>query len=485
MKTAFEATKAYTGDFYINIVFNGTEKSLKEDGKTESTKSINSGEATFNNTLAQLISTTIGGYQSTDYSYSKEYIEKHFVQDNKHYLMVYDKGVTNGRQEYEGYDYYSLSDKEWQDTLSSVSVYEAVASALTAAFGNAFDAETYAELTNAYDKVLKEVAEVETENKKVFSTVSTPASIEYDIQFDEASDGTVSMIITTSYELTYEKGSIKTVEACSTRNILKAKDGKLISLTVVNDAKEAKSSTEAKTEEELNLVCSYDIAYSFNSDLYNRYTVNMLEGTADEYGTCIDHEISVSINGNAPVDISIFEYYDNYTDFGELLTYELTDAFGFYDMDNYSVAWYTDKNCTSPLDFSAIDSAEDIFNIKELYLKVTTDNNHAVVITTSSESINVPEEYLIVFGPLQTYFGGYHFRTECFNVNPDNIFDINKDSSSEYDQTFTVNGTKIPNESFVDNSYDLTCEGGKVYYVHQEIIYTKASYRIYYILFQS
>ena len=478
MKEALAATKAHTGDFYVTIDYVGTqdEKGSGSDTYKYETKAA----ATFDAADKKLASS----YEMTGYRNLKEMgksttAEKFFTEGSVHYQYI-KSSEGNNRME----KCYTCTDDQWSDILKDATVYSAVGDHYTEGFGNALDAADLTTLKANYTSVLSKLIEAHkaklTENG--LGIVLNDPIIDSRVTLSET-DGVMTMEIYVQLQNVMSNvGQLREAgESVSLTSTLYAKDGKITGFKIDSDYSDYKysSSTDKYSETVYDQTCEYKISYEFNQECFDSVTAN--KSIAGPYAPPLEHEITISVNGYTPYNVMFYVDMSTGASYADILLAELNDSIGIHEAPNgYTATWYTDAAYTTPLNLASIRNADDILAIKNLYLKVTADNDKAIIIDMGEYITDVPAEYLTVLGPLSNsgHVSANLFAIDARESNVDYFVNLRADEVDKI--VLYVNGQEI-SESQITNEngdvrYELAYQNGNVYFVFRKLIWTEASY---------
>lgn len=476
LRAAVEATNAYNGD--LTVDFTQRYESVYpnwQTGEPTTYGSTTAGRASCDSTNKVYYSTYSGtdvqGTETSAYTSAT----KLFNQNGVSYL--YENSASTPADEWSDYETYTqLLPRSVEENVSDLNY---VLSWLTSVIvGNAFLADSYAELTSAYSTVYSEalantIADGKADEEDPFNEaegdlmIATPT-----VTIADGENGEVSLTIKTVMKALNVSADGSAMNADYTIvSSLSAKDGKISSIgldsgyLMVSTAPAEDSAEPTVTTQSMSEAIEYDIAYSFDQAGYDAIAVTLpaeeeISVETEYYGK----NITVMLG-----DVANETYISSYAE-----TPSAADALSSidsslesnYTQDDWSTGeyvkiapltvegLYTDKELTKALDPSAI-TDEEYFALETLYAKYTFDENYFAVSTDYEEDYQLSKAYRIVM--TEGYSYGYQSSPTFYAVA-----DFAEGYELEEGYTAIVNGTAVTGAT-------LTVEGGKLY----NVVYTE------------
>lgn len=314
----------------------------------------------------------------------------------------------------------------------------------------------FSKIKSAYETVYAEQLEIQKAkdaNAKATATVTATNT-----------NGTLETKIVTSTETT--ENSVLTKGNMEQKMV--AKDGKII---------EVYQNGSVETEKKQTMTQSYKFTYAFDKTAFDAVNVGdmstAIEMPDDDEGEEESEKIEVKMT--AVVGDWSMEFDRSYED----TEYKAENAFNscvgvyFNYSNDYSVTWYTDKDCTTAVDWT--DKKADYLNDKTFYGKMTIEEGKAVVLNEITWKDSRSEAYKIVFGEA----GGYSYISNVQGLTVDTDVANNKHEFEDRDGFSDFLVIYVNGVAQAETATDFTYEAGKMYIVSYCNEYTDSKMNIF------
>lgn len=477
VKEALTASMAYEGPFTVKLEWEGFENEYDDD-YSQGIHDLYSSTYSLDAASGKLVNAnTYISYENDEPGQRQVYIEKYLIDGQNKYLYEVNASseVGSAEEDFESC-YYLLSDRSWSCAMSTEDIRDGLYDHFTESFGAPFNVSSKLELDKAYDRLIPLMAS--NEAKSLLSegyAEARPTNLEYSVTLTDE-EGLITMEIKVSYSAAYEKDGVTELMEVFNRGRLFVKDGRIVGFENHSMLTESEEYEGGATCWDCSSHTEYTFIYDFDNGQYDGVIDDLPTGEVERYNEYISKSLSVSINGNAPIDVHLYGELESDTDVAQLLRESLYNGLGIYDTNGIALDWYSDAEHTLPIDLSTVDTPEKLEALNTLYLKAAAEEGYALIIVTDDAECRLSTDYTTVFGK----WGGGRSEGTCFySVSVDqqteeDRFDLHYYPDSVYDASVTVNGVEI-DTSLVENGeheskYPLSYENGKVYYAH--ILYT-------------
>ncbi len=450
---AADATAAYTGAYTVEGVNNYSYKSGSYESASENALKVSVDIATKQIYVSNTSKRTNKQGEGEAVTETRATLGKFFKEGDKYY--TYSKN-TSGEMSQEQY---AIVSDEAVDSMSEEYSLSSLSEMLTE---EVIDVKTSVEETNAA------FATVFADSKAAVTAASTDEDSEwYGASVDGSAaiscvdnNGEYSVSMAISFEMAMDG------EACEMSAEIKlvAKDGKLTTISMKENAKETETVSDAGETpvEEVdfdNSEMTYNISYAFAQadfdGIVTQIPADVQEAPNSEY---YSKDINVVLNG-----VECDNAYASGSTVEEALK-DITESPWRYS--NMDIVWYTDAACTKALDPSKV-TADEFEAMDTLYGKATAEEGYVLVKETYVDAFaaDVPDAYKLVFGDM----GMLDLEEEC------DLESRYVGSTIYVDEDPTV--TTYVNGQVVTES--VTIEAGKTYEVKYVSTYAKADLNIF------
>lgn len=489
MKTAYKATVDYKDAYAISIKWteDQTDTEVGKGGEAIKTKHEKEEKLTADPSTGKSASIYTYKTHENGTKVSDEIkTSKIFSEGNKNYSYISNK--IDGEETYEN-NYNLLSDYGFTSKKNEMplSTRFVANSHFAESFGDPFSATSASDLKTVHTSVINEVKESQKKRFEAEGWNVEQITAKADVIFNKENNTNIlKRTITVSYSLKNEAGTESKIENLTVESLLKSKDGKLLSFVSTSTKNTEDTVDDSKYQTEMTSSLSYDFSYAIDDATYSSIKTS-LPSSVPASPDYFEIPLSFYINGNE-VAINVIGEASDSNSVATILENTINGYFSDTNIE-YDGKWYTDIACTKELNISSITTIEKLQNIKKLYnSSFKVSNNYTLLIDSGKETVNIPKNYVTVFGPyasnniLDTLInpievGGEENPTVSFMPDPgiDVKITVN-DNELKYDENPELSDfIEQPTGEF---TAELIVSGGNIYFIKRSNVVNKAVYTL-------
>ena len=490
MKKAYNDALAYSDPYSIDIDWTENEN-LSEAGKgstVTSAKHVTKETYTADPTAGKsAFTSSYETFENGQMTSSTDQKTKVYSENNKYYL--YQAMASDGQDAASSYNTlssYALKSVSNEMLLKSFFTTE---KHFTESFGDPFAASSASDLKKINTNVISEVkanqkAAYEAQGYTVSKITATA-----DVAFSSAKDGTniLKRTISIVINIANEGGSYQ--KNLTIESLLKTKDGKITtfsSISTLSSIEDINSGSNYQTESSSSLTYTFD--YNFNTKAFDGIKVSTPTDVT-EAPDYFEVPLTLVINGNE-VNITVIGEANTENTVATILESAVNERFSDPLIEYNSNEWYTDKDCKNKFDFSSITTVDKLQKIGKLYNNTFEVNgNAALFIDSGVASVNIPNDYKIVFG--DTLVAEPILASAIVvETNDDNIYPIRYETVTGEIRTIKLNNEALNTADFQEDSdgsffLDFSYSGGQIYFISHTSVFNKTCFTLdtYYVAF--
>ena len=476
MKAAYKATVDYKNAYSLDIKWEEHSTTTGEGKGSESTdnKYVTTETVTADpsaNKAAYILKNEEGTQET-----------KIFSQSGNNY--IYSASKTNDQIDFDEYNLLSSYGLTAQNEIMLLSYYFGAESHFVESFGDPFSASSASDLKTIHTSVINEVKENQKAIYEAQGYTVKAITARANIIFNKTKDTNIlKRTITTSCDLQIDGGTLK--NSLTIESVLKTKDGKILSFvsTTSQSTSETTGDSYSSQSDETSSL-SYEFTYSMNESAFNsiQTSVPASVATAPDY---VETPLTLYINGEE-VSIMIRGQVTEENSASDILANTLNELFADANIE-YDGKWYTDSSCSKVFDISSVDSISKLESIGKLYNNnFKVNGNYALIIDSGKETVNIPKNYITVFGN-QFSDGISDYRMDL--IEGGNTQTVAYEPSAGYDVTIKLNGKELKYNENIDESdyqeaptgeyfHEFMPENGSIYFVKRSNVATKKCYTL-------
>ncbi len=491
MKKAYNDTLAYNGAYSIDIDWteNQDDSQAGKGAEVTSSKHVTKEIYTADPEAGKSSATSsYEAFENGTMTSSTEQAKKIYTENSKYYL--FQSVASDGQDAASSCNTLSSYALKNENNAMLLKTFFTTKKHFTESFGDPFAASSASDLKKINTSVINEIKS----NQKAlyesqgYTVSQLNASVK--IAFSNSKDGTnmFKRTVTIASNIKNEGGTYQ--KNLTIESLLKTKDGKITtfsSISTISSLEDIESGSNYQTESTSSLTYNFD--YKFNTKSYNDIKASTpAEVTeAPDYFEYIpltlvinDNEVNILITGEATEENPISAILDS------AINERFSDPLIEYD----DTEWYTDKNCTNKLNLASINSPDKIKSLGKIYNNTfKVSGNAALFIDSGVASVNIPNDYKIVFGDTLTA-DPVLASANVIETNEDNIYPIRYEAVSGEMHSIKLNKEALNTKDFQEDSdgtffLDFSYTGGNIYFISHTSVLNKTCFTLdaYYVTF--